>query len=367
MRKILLGLTVVLALVLMGSPAQSVNEDTEELVGKTAAATDNVGEAGDTATGGSLSSTWAECRSKRINKYHTRGTDSFYSFMWSIIGPVDERPIYFSETFWYRYCPNGIYPDKFKPLSWRYCHIHYPEGQVATFDGVGFTSYLTDESTTIEHPEKFVERSPDGTGAGSGGASCDDLIVPKESRRWFRVKRSGNFVAKYTTATRAQSDWIGDTVDMMGTDGESDAHTVKPQDDFSVGSWYSGTGSNNNSDLGLVDKSLPPGVGIPAQPFGCVLPEIAFPEPYIGCYDPTPQNSPSPWPHTSCPTSGGCDPNYPLDCAVGWTWTYGVGCTPNNQAACESLAGGVPVFWVRGSTVTEPPNYIFVPNRCEPM
>jgi hypothetical protein len=410
MRNRLLGVIagVTLAVGLLTAPAVA-GDDIEERVSNTAGGTDNVseGSGGDTATGGSMTSGWAECRSKRINKLHVRSTYSHYQFVWSLVGPIDDREIFLSENLWYRYCPNGIYPDKIKPLSWRYCHLHLPEGQVETFKGVKFASYMTDGTNTWEGPEMdsagvvYVPRKDDGNGEGSGGANCTDYIVPGEDRKWFRVKRFGVLKTKYTTSTQANVEAFADTVDQIATDGEG-VHTVFPKDDMSVGAWYGGGG--NGSDITLPPQPMPSSAGIAAGscatdsrwcaptlppscgydgtlgcpiPTYCVPPFVQISGPEFGCYDPTP----SPYgPEWGCPTSGGCDPNYPPDCpAGGWTWYYTHGCTPNNQAACDAVYGFQPLpggqtgpakpvrIWVPGSTLNYlgEPVYAATKNACQ--
>lgn len=260
--------------------ADDTTVDAEELSGTDAASTDNVGPEGDTQTGGAFSSKWQECSSARINKYHTRGSASFYRFLWSLVGPVDERDVWLAETLWYRYCPNGIRPDKVKPLAWRYCHVHYPAGQVAPFQGIFFTSYMTDDRVTWDQRAVFVPKREDGTGEGSGGASCNDYKIVKADRKWFRVVRTTSGGAptytRYTTATNARVSGIRDTYDWIVNPGQdpiaSGSHiaTVSPFADTSVGGWYGGPAKDGKAtDSALTTDTsadIPPGIGVPPVP-----------------------------------------------------------------------------------------------------
>jgi hypothetical protein len=294
----LLALILAAMLAYAAPAAGDDTTDHEELVGTDAATTDNVGPQGDTATGGAFSSKWQECSSARINKYHTRGSKSFYRFLWSLVGPADDRDVWLAETVWYRYCPNGTRPDKVKPLSWRYCHIHYKEGQVAPFEGIFFDSFVTDGKNTWDQRPVFVPKKEDGTGEGSGGASCSEYKIPKVDRMWFRVVRTSAdgspSYTRYTTATNARVTGILDTFDWVynpgvapSTDAEAHVATFAPTTDVSVGDWYGGplssTGDATDSAL-TTDTSadIPAGIGVPPPPPELVIID-ADPTPKVKC------------------------------------------------------------------------------------
>jgi len=308
----------------VATTANAEGIDSEEQTAASRTGTDNSGPSGDLATGGASTSTWKECMSKRINKYHTRGSNSKYDY----IVPASNVPngylemeayLMAGDTMFYRYCPNGDKPDKFKPFRFKYCHLHSAEGQPGSFQGVHFVTWLTDDKKMRDYPRSptpgphvafFVPKAEDGTGPGSGGGVCREYRVPKEERVWYRVVRNV-LPARWTTEFWMKSNADPMSFDSVTEDGNRIAY-INPRSDTNIGGWYGGPEANF-SDANIVDDGpIPPYLGDPS-----VRPVVTYDA-------------------QGCPTLGGCEYYSWTQCAPGYKWFYGLSCVaPETFPNCQ--------------------------------
>lgn len=301
-------------------PSQADGIDAEEQTASTRTGTDNTGPSGDLATGGASTSTWKECMSKRINKWHTRGSTMKYDYLVNAPnipgGSLEmEAHIMNGDTMFYRYCPNGDKPDKFKPFRFKYCHLHSAEGQPASFQGVSYVTWLTDDKKERDYPRSptpgpmfFVPKAEDGTGPGSGGGVCREYRIPKEERVWYRVVRDV-LPARWTTEAFVKANII--TFDSITEDGNR-IHYINPRDDKNIGGWYGGPEADFN-DANIVDDGpIPAGLGdLLTRP--------------VVTYN-----------AQGCPTIGGCEYWSWTLCAPGYKWFYGLSCVaPETYPNCQ--------------------------------